>query len=142
MYFIPFEAGHLRTLKPQAAQRRVTPYLLDERMTLLENEYALTLTSDGQKLMCCGAVPRSQSRAEVWSILSELVTAKNFLGVHAQGKQFLSGLPFKRLEMIVDVNFDAGHRWAKCLGFEVEAPMMKAYDFDGRDSALYARVGA
>ena len=42
--------------------------------------------------------------------------------------------------MTVDCEFEQGHRWAKMLGFTMEAERMRAYRPDGGDVALYARV--
>jgi hypothetical protein len=43
------------------------------------------------------------------------------------------------VELTVLKHFAAGHRWAKMLGFEIEAPLMRGYNPDGTDSVGYAR---
>ena len=40
----------------------------------------------------------------------------------------------------VDVDFPEAHRWAKMLGFKMEAERMEAYAPDGRACSLYARI--
>ena len=47
---------------------------------------------------------------------------------------------YKRLEVSVFVEFKAAHRWARLLGFEVEAPLARCYDPSGRDYVLYVRI--
>ena len=49
-------------------------------------------------------------------------------------------LPYKRVEMHVDYEFKAGHRWAKMLGFKVDAPRMEHSGFYGNDETLYVRI--
>ena len=49
-------------------------------------------------------------------------------------------LIFQRIEASVDVDFTAGHRWLRSLGFKCEAAMMQAFDPMGRTHSLYALV--
>jgi len=55
-------------------------------------------------------------------------------------KRFLDGCYLHRIEMTVDCDFPQGHRWAKMLGFTMEAERMRGYRPDGGDCALYARL--
>jgi len=48
--------------------------------------------------------------------------------------------PYKRITITVDCEFEAAHRWATMLGFEMECERMKAYSPTGRDAALYAWI--
>jgi len=45
-----------------------------------------------------------------------------------------------RIEASVLVDFAAGHRWMKLLGFKVETPRMELYDPNGRDHTGYVRI--
>jgi RimJ/RimL family protein N-acetyltransferase len=127
-------------MKVQGAQAWLTQHTNEEQLRGLENKYAATLMRDGRPVACAGALEFWENRALVWSWLSDDVTARDFRVVHGYAKRFLEGLPFRRLEAAVDVGFEAGHRWVKALGFRCEAPRMEAFEIDGRDSALYARV--
>lgn len=49
-------------------------------------------------------------------------------------------MKYRRIEAVVKCEFKAGHRWARFLGFELEAPRMSKWGDDGTDYALYARV--
>jgi len=62
------------------------------------------------------------------------------LYVHRLVHYVLDNCPLRRVEAYVDFEFEPGHRWARMLGFKLEAPRMKCHRPDGGDSALYARI--
>ena len=140
LYGVPFQAEHLVALPLQTAQQWGRAYLQLAQLRTLENEWASTLMDDGEPIACVGPAVYWDNRALVWSFLSDRVCRGNFLTIHRLAKAYLAGLPFRRLEAAVDVGFDAGHRWATILGFVCEASKMEAFQVDGRDCALYARV--
>ena len=140
LYGVPFVAEHLLALPLQPAQEWGRAYLQPAQIRTLENEWASTLMDDGEPIACVGPAVYWENRALVWSFLSARVTRQNFLDVHSMAKAYLAGLPFRRLETAIDVGFEAGHRWARVLGFRLEAARMEAFQVDGRDCALYAKV--
>ncbi len=139
-YVVPFHAAHILALKLQPAQAWIGAYLTEPQLRTLENEWAVTLMDDGVPLGSAGAVPWHQNRALVWSFVGDRITKRIFVEVHLLARQWLRGLPFRRLEAAIDIDFAAGHRWATLLGFTVEAERMRGYMVDGRDCALYAMV--
>lgn len=53
----------------------------------------------------------------------------------------MDAMALPRVEMYVEEGFDAGHRWARLLGFELETERPMRNYLPGRRSAyLYARV--
>jgi len=74
-----------------------------------------------------------------WAFIGD-IGPSTFLQVHRAVKQFLDECYVDRIEMTVDCDFPQGHRWARLLGFEMEAERMRRYTPDGRDCALYARL--
>ena len=140
LYGVPFQAEHLEGLILQTAQQWSRAYLNLAQMRTLENEWASTLMADGVPIACVGAVVYWDNRALLWSFLGARVSEHRFLTIHGMAKAYLAGLPFRRLEAAVDVGFEAGHRWVRALGFTQEAPCMEAFQVDGRDCALYAKV--
>jgi len=138
--YTPFKAEHVFKLNMQDAQKWSEVYLRVENMRGLEDDWSNTLWLDGKPILCAGAAERWPGCAMVWAFVSEDVTPKNFLEVHNLAKQYLSLVPFKRLEAYVDCNFKAGHRWVRALGFSLEAERMRSFQIDGKDCALYARV--
>jgi hypothetical protein len=60
--------------------------------------------------------------------------------VTKMAKRFLDVCPIRRIEAAVVVDHGPGHRWAQLLGFELEAPLLRAYTPQGEDCSLYSRV--
>lgn len=138
--YVPFKARHIAAMNIQDEQEWVTELYGVDDFLALEGAHAFTLLQDGVPIVCCGAQEMSKVRASCWAVLSSTIGPKLFREVHALGKLFLNSLPYKRLEAVVSVDFEAGHRWVKAFGFKCEAPCMTAYELDGSDCALYARV--
>jgi len=138
---VPFAAEHFRRMKLQTAQERFVRYVTDEQLKLLEGPHSFTLMEDAAPLICTGAWQLWHNRAYVWAFVAGDITPYTFGEVHRYARSFLTALPFRRLEMAVDVDFENGHRWAKAMGFWLETPKpMKAFHADGRDAMLYARI--
>jgi len=140
LYEIPFQARHILDLDLQPAQKGITSYLNLDNLKTLENEWAVTVMERGVPALCAGTIVYWDNRAYLWSFVSSRVTRYNFIEVHRIARRYLLGLPFRRVEATVDVDFPAGHRWLRLLGFTLEAERMQAFQVDGRDCALYARV--
>lgn len=138
--YTPFRARHVEAMNIQDNQEWVTAEYGSGDFRALEIRHSYTLFQDGVPIVCCGAFELSKVRGSCWAILSRSITPHIFREVHTLGKTFLASLPWRRLEAVVDVDFAAGHRWVKTLGFKLEAPCMEAYEIDGRNCALYAKV--
>lgn len=140
IYKVPFEAAHYDLMRVQAAQEWMQTNVTSSELRGLENPYAATLMEDGCPLVCAGPVIYWPGRALLWSFFSDRVTRRNFMSVHLAAREYLAGLPIKRLEASVNVDFVNGHRWMKALGFVVEAPFQEAFQVDGKDSVGYVRI--
>lgn len=138
--YAPFRARHIDAMNIQDEQEWVMDVYGKADFVALEGPHAHTLFRDGVPIVCCGAFELSKVRGSCWAVLSNSIGSRAFREVHARGKRFLSTLPWRRLEAVVAVDFDAGHRWVRALGFQLEAPCMKAYELDGTNCALYAKV--
>ena len=70
------------------------------------------------------------------------IEAKDFIQIHNLIRSFTKTfiLDYKRLEMYVNCDFENGHRWAKALGFTVEAPKMRNFALDGHDQTMYSLI--
>ncbi len=139
MMIVPFETSHLRLMNVQPSQQAVLQHVTDDFLSLLQNTNAFTAIVDGEIVACAGVIEYYKGRGEAWSYLSSDL-GSNMVLVFRAIKNYLDTVDVRRIEMTVDVDFAEGHRFAKLLGFELEAPRMKAYDLDGRDKALYARI--
>jgi hypothetical protein len=139
MNVVPYKAEHLMALKLQAGQEYCLPYVTDEYARMLEGQFAFTAI-DGDVVIAVGGVAELwENRALAWSFIDHRA-GKYFTQLHKAVLRVLEVIPYRRIEAETSCDFEQGHRWLKMLGFELEAPRMKAFRVDGGDSALYARV--
>lgn len=145
MEFIPFKPEHLAALRLQAAQASLQPLLAKrEYGTALAGPDTWTGLIDARVVGCAGILPQWPGRAIAWALLTRELTARHFLRVHHKVLDVLLGAHrrgTRRIETTVDAGFDAGHRWARALGFAPEG-LMRGYSPEGRDHVLYARLAA
>jgi hypothetical protein len=139
MLVVPFKAEHLEKLKLQDAQMYLSGWVSPEQGQALEAHPSYTAVDNDTPLAAAGVIPQWQGRSIAWAFLSPM-GPRQFVGVHRAVKNFLDACYTQRIEMTVDVDFPEAHRWAKMLGFKMEAERMEAYSPDGRACALYARV--
>lgn len=135
-----FKAKHFEDLKDEKSVMGLIPFLSEEHLNNLENsQYAYAGIKNGRTLFCAGVAEYWTGRAESWAILRSSA-GNEMLGITKIVKRFLEVCPIRRIEASIDVDFEQGHRWAKMLGFNLEAACLKSYFPDGKDCALYARV--
>jgi len=101
--------------------------------------HSYTATVEGRIVACGGIIEYWPGRAEAWAVL-DATSRKDFLAIHNAARRVLNLDHFRRIEAVVDVGFEAGHRWLRALDFRMEAPRMLQYGVDGNDYSLYARV--
>jgi hypothetical protein len=136
----PYEAQHLRELIEAESNVHLKNVLKPEHLLALECNWAFSAIGEDGRVLCSAGVNELwPSRGEAWAVLHPRCKSE-FLGIHNAVKRFLLVCPIRRIEAAVKVGFQEGHRWAKALGFELEAPRLKAYSPEGHDMALYARV--
>lgn len=139
MEVVPYKAEHLLAMRLQPGQEKYGPWLTEEYARALESQYAFTALVDERPIVVGGLCELWKNRALLWSFIDRSAGA-HFVAIHRGVKRFLDMQPFRRIEAECDCDFRQGHRWLKMLGFEMEAPRMRAFRVDGGDSALYARV--
>lgn len=139
---VKMEEEHLEQLIEQPGTRHFKQFVTPEQIkTLAAGKFAYAMITATGRVICCGGVVEYwPNRGEAWAIF-DTRCRKEFIAIHNHVKRLIKICPWKRIEAAVNVEFDAGHRWAKALGFKMEAENMKAYRPDGGDSALYARIG-
>ncbi len=93
----------------------------------------------GDKVVACGGLlPHWPGRATAWMLVSE-AAGPHFAAIHRAVYRFLARSPYRRIEAHVDVGFEAGIRWMKLLGFELES-YKRAYRPDGADMLEFVRI--
>jgi hypothetical protein len=142
-YLAAYKPWHLRDIKVQPAQRAQYDLMEPDVPEALQHHPCYTVMSDdGRVLGVGGYIEAWRNRGTVWSYLADHV-GREFLTCHYAAQAFIDSLECKRLEMVVHVEHDEGHRWAKLLGFECEIPMMKNFlpTVNG-DCAMYVRIAS
>lgn len=140
MEIVPYQAEHLMTIALQESQQYLGNYINEDLAKSLEMEDWSWTALDGDEVIgCAGVQPIWQGRGCAWSYISNC-GPKQFMTIHKHVKKFLDQCYLKRIEMTVDCRFEQGHRWAKALGFHMEAGRMEAYMPSGMDVSLYARI--
>lgn len=137
---VSLKPEHLEQINEPEYMAYLRPYFTRERVEMLAaGPMAKTLLIDGRPVVAGGVLEYWPGRGEAWAIFDR-DCKKEFITILNCVKRFLTLCPLKRIEAVVDFEFEAGHRFIKALGFEVEAPRLKKYRPNGGDSVLYARV--
>lgn len=140
---VKLKAEHLEQLMDQDYMAPMRPFITAAHAKNLEeaaNTYTV-VTATGRIAACGGLNKCWPGRAEAWAIFDlQLKSTAIFLAIHNAVRNVLDACDFKRIECTVESDFKAGHRWAKALGFELEAPKLRAYMPGGADVSLYARI--
>jgi hypothetical protein len=135
----PFKAEHLARMRVQEAQLMEAASLSPAMLRALEATDAWATLIDGEVLLVGGLAEMWAGRAVLWSYVSANA-GPHMVRLTKGVRRLLDASGFARVEVYVDADFEAGHRWAQALGFRLEAKIMTAFFPDGRDAALYGRV--
>jgi hypothetical protein len=141
MIIIPFKPEHLAQIDRQAEQSVAREYLDNEEyiMSLAAHE-AWTGIIDDRVVACAGLIRVWGERYQAWAVISETIGAHGMLQLSRAVKRGLN-LRKGRIEAYVASGFEAGHRWARLVGMELETPVpMKHWLPDGSDASQYSRV--
>ena len=139
MNVVPFRAEHAYALELQLGQRGIKPFLTKAYVESLVGDYAFSGLIGDRVVAVGGVFKMWEGRGVVWSLIDQSA-GEHFVAIHKAAKGILDAAPFRRLEADTPCTFAQGHRWLRLLGFHLEAPCMEAYQPDGTDSALYARI--
>lgn len=135
----PFTVDHLRRLDLQDAQQYLAPHVNWDDMKYLCGDGAFAMVDGDEVVACYGLLPVTAQRAVTWAFLGN-AAGKHMLRLTRSAKAVMACSPFPRIEALVDVEFEAAHRWVRLLGFQLETPRKRAYRVDGGDSAEYVLV--
>jgi|GEM_PF-1652763 len=146
---VDFLPSHLFEIDLQPAQRDMTPWLGNiGPLYAAAGPARSVVADDGRIILCCGLLPMiipgldiGPFSAAAW-VLAAKMKRGEFIEAHNAVRNLLEkfGPRFKRIEAYVDVDFKAGHRWMKTLGFQCEAPVRRRAGLMGRDDSLYAKI--
>lgn len=136
----PWQRGDTERLNIQPAQqymRSVAPMEAD-LTPLSEAGLAFTGLVDDKPIIMAGLVHEWPGRATAWAVVGA-DAGPHFAAIHRAAHHFLVRAPYRRIEAHVDVGFEAGVRWVKMLGFEMEA-YLRAFRPDGADMLQFVRI--
>lgn len=109
----------------------------------LENlPYSRTVVDhEGRIIAIGGVMERWPGNAACWAVFAP--GARKYMpAITALTREVLDTVEINRIEIAVRCDFPQGHEWAHELGFKAEAECLRAYDADGHDCSIYARVKA
>lgn len=131
---------HIALVEPQSDAFLEKGYLLQPAFaqTIKEN-FSISAWDGTRCVAAAGFIPLYPHRATAWALMGASA-GKYMREITRHVRRALDEQPYKRVEMLVDYKFDAGHRWAKMLGFQVEAERMIASGFFGNDETMYVRI--
>lgn len=138
---VRFQARHWQDLREQPSIAYLKDSFTDKQVRALEDSrFVFTgINQQGRILVCAGVSEYWPGRAEAWAIIDR-DSKKEFIFIHNAVRKFIEACPIRRIEAAVALGFDAGHRWVKLLGFNLEAEKLRAYLPTGEDCSLYAKI--
>ena len=141
MIIVPFKPEHLQQIDLQAEQSVARDYLgnVEYAQSLAMHE-GWTVVVDDKIIACAGYIRVWGERVQAWAVISATIGPAGMLLLT---KAALRGLKLRtgRIECYVASGFDAGHRWARMLGFTLETPEpMRQWLPDGSDASQYSRI--
>lgn len=121
---------------------------MGDYLTMTSPEYAPLITDhfaisgwDGVRCVAAaGIVSLWPGRALAWALLGKNINPKNMLQLTRKVRSAMDIHPAKRIETVVNSDFQEGHRWARLLGMECECARMRCHGIHGQDEAMYARI--
>lgn len=138
--FMPCKVEHLALIEPPAGQASVAHvFRAPQFAELIDNSVAVSAWDDCRCLGAAGVVYTAPNKASAWSLLSPH-TGRHMFAITRKVREVLDAHRHVRVEMVVDCDFPEGHRWARMLGFTLEAERMRKSGYSGQDQSLYARV--
>ena len=136
----PLKQGHIALIAAQPDDKHTQlAYLSGAMREVLENEFSFSAFSGNKCLGAAGIIRITPRRGLAWAMLSR-EAGPHMMALTRKAKRGLDLHPCSRVEMTVLCDFEPGHRWARLLGMDLEAPRMRGSSMSGLDEALYARV--
>lgn len=137
---VDYKAEHMLALQHTTGHSFIgTTMTAEEAVALEKARHSYTGLLDGKPVFCAGVSEYWPGRGEAWAYMPAH-TGKVMLQITRIVKRFFEVCDVQRLEAPVYLDFEAGIRWVKMLGFELETPLMRKYAPGGHDCAMYVKV--
>ena len=126
----------------QENQRSVAHELLDPEIgfTMLSRGPCYSFINRNDKIVAITGLEENvwNNSAVCWGLLSAHI-GRDLGSMVKHWRKWLETAPYQRLEIYVDLDFVAGHRFANLLGFTLEG-VRRCYKPDGADQAFYSII--
>lgn len=137
---VEFEFKHVKEIAARDSTGRISPYIDSGHFDgLIQSVWKYTALFKGEAVFCGGVMVYGKNRGEAWALFGNLPSSL-FVTVHRKTAQFLKTCPLDRIEAVIDFEFFQGRKWAKMLGFKLEAPRLERYFENGRDGSLFCLI--
>lgn len=94
---------------------------------------------EGRVLFCGGISEFHPQYARMWAVYAEEISLRSWGFLLNRTRQFLAGLPHRRVDTLVDAGEPAALRWAEACGLERETVLTAAAPHGG-DMVVMARI--
>ena len=138
MMFVPLKAEHV-LMMGELVSIHAGSELTPEIAVDLEQIGGTAAIEDGVVLGIAGIMPKWEGSGVAWAWLAK-GWRKHARAITEEIKRTLAESEVKRIETAVRVDFSAGHRWAKMLGFELEVSAARKWGPDGETYSIYSMV--
>lgn len=136
---VKLKAEHLADLLSRKAKLWGGGLSHEQMLSLEGSGHSYTILLGDRPLLCAGVVEYWKGRGESWAIFDP-ECRRHFVEIHHIVKKYLDDCPVRRIEAAIQVDFTAGHRWIKALGFKLDAEKLEAFLPNGNDVSLYSMV--
>lgn len=140
---IPFDPRHPSIMAAQPGPRDAQREEAELYAEVARHGPCHSAVRDGRLICSAGLTRMWPGRYIAWMVTSAQATARDMGFALRDIRRFLDDAQadpqYQRIEATVDAAFAAGRRWVKRLGFVCEG-VMEAFDANGRDCILFARV--
>ena len=141
---IPYKKEHARLIYETNIRERDAGISedIEELSTAWERQGpAYTIIIDEAIVFCGGFILMGWNRAEAWTLMSDLFykyPKSCFKICRDYTNKIVKEYRLRRVQAIIDIDFDAGVRFAERLGFEEEG-ILKSYGPEGEDMLMFGR---
>lgn len=134
---VPFKHWHVQWLEEDGEVQGAGTLLTQDVLKYMEMTNSRTIALDGRTIMCGGTMTQWPGRHVMWAYLS-VRSGPHMMFITHETRKYLREIQ-GRIECTVRSDFEAGHRWARLLGFRVETAKMEGYGPEGESHTGYVR---
>lgn len=137
----PFQPSHMLDIEVQAVQRadeyRRSLFELGASQSALGMAFTAREAVSGRILICGGMAEVHADYASLWAVLAD--GKRNDMQIITRRvREFVRGLPHRRVDATISSSFAAAIRWARLVGLVHETTLAEAMP-DGANAMIFRR---